>query len=272
MADTPTVQLIPLEDLKIGKGQIRLRNVGAEIDELAESIRVLGLLEPILVARTDNEKFEILAGQRRFLAVERLGHKEILAVVREPVSEVRAKTISLAENLMRRDITLADKIDACTALYKQYGSFKIVAEETGFKESLVRQFVRYEQLDAVLKEMIDIGQLDMGKALKIQRAASASGKFNADDARKLASEMPSMSSAQQDQLVRDREEEPEKQLDDLIEEQKTSKKITQILVTLLPKVKTQLDSFAMAEGTTLDDAAKTLIEEGLNLKGFGTSD
>ena len=74
MAKIKTVRDIPLDDLVIGKAQVRKRDVGKDIDELAESIRVVGLLEPIVVAPADKPgKFEIITGQRRFLAHQLLG-------------------------------------------------------------------------------------------------------------------------------------------------------------------------------------------------------
>jgi ParB family chromosome partitioning protein len=69
MTRVQEVRDIKLSDLVIGKAQVRVRSVSKEIDELAESIRVHGLLEPIVVAPTDKEGiYEILTGQRRFLA------------------------------------------------------------------------------------------------------------------------------------------------------------------------------------------------------------
>ena len=65
MATIREVREIPLDDLVIGKAQVRKRDVAKDIDELAESIRVTGLLEPIVVAPADKPgKFEIITGQR----------------------------------------------------------------------------------------------------------------------------------------------------------------------------------------------------------------
>ncbi len=131
MANTNKLVEIPLDDLKVGKGQVRTKGVQEGIDELAESIRVQGLLEPIVVCESEKKgKYEILAGQRRFLACKQLGMKTIEAVIRERKDETQAKALSLTENLMRRDITQKEKIDACTELYKKYGTIKAVIEAT----------------------------------------------------------------------------------------------------------------------------------------------
>src|SRR5436309_2261048 len=103
MPEIRELKEIPLKDLVIGKGQVRLSNVGKDLDELAESIRVVGLLEPIVVTPTEKPgQYEILTGQRRFLAHEQLKKDSILAVVlKEKVDPITAKIISLTENLVR---------------------------------------------------------------------------------------------------------------------------------------------------------------------------
>src|SRR5947207_1459369 len=121
MASSKEILDISLDDLVIGKGQVRTKDIQKGIDELAESIRVQGLLEPIVVSESSKKgKYEILAGQRRFLACKELGMKTIEAVVRNKKDDTHAKVISLTENLLRRDITQKEKIDACTDLYKKY--------------------------------------------------------------------------------------------------------------------------------------------------------
>lgn len=264
------VRSIPLSSLVVGKGQIRLRQVDASVDELAESIRKIGLLEPILVAPAkEGGKYEILAGQRRFLAASRLGLSEIEAVISEQVDETRAKVISLTENMVRRDIVLADKIDACTALYKRYGSVRTVAEETGLPEREVSKYVKYDQLNPELKQLFDEGRLKLEDALAVQRAASVRGEFDPETAAKLAAEIPSMIGAQRDRLVKDLVAEPDRSVDDVIEDQKSNRRLVQMNIRLFVSVKERLDRFADIEGTTQEDAARQLIEEGLAAKGFG---
>ena len=86
-----------MDSLEIGKGQVRLRDVGKDIDELAASIAKVGLLEPIVVAPGSAPgKFEIITGQRRFLAHKKLGAETIMAAVLDTaVDETEAKVISV---------------------------------------------------------------------------------------------------------------------------------------------------------------------------------
>ena len=84
---------------------------------------MLGLLEPIVVTPSSKAgRYEILTGQRRFLAHRRLNKATILAIVRtDEIDEHLAKGISVTENVMRVDLTRKELIDSCTSLYKKYG-------------------------------------------------------------------------------------------------------------------------------------------------------
>ena len=162
MAKIKGIKDIPLEDLVIGKGQVRVRDVGKEIDELADSISKVGLLEPIVVCPAEKAgKFQILTGQRRFLAHQQLRKKTIMALILdEPVDEMSAKALSLTENLIRRDLNSRDLIDACTALYKKYGSVQAVADETGLPHYKVAQYVKYERLPKELRALVDADECE----------------------------------------------------------------------------------------------------------------
>src|SRR6266545_552956 len=148
MARIKEVRELRLDELEIGRGQVRLRDVGKDIQELADSIAKVGQLEPIVVCPSATPgRYEIITGQRRFLAHQELRRSTITAaILDERVDETMAKVLSVTENLVRRDLNSRDLIDACTALYKKYGSIKAVADETGLPYSKVSQYVKYDQL------------------------------------------------------------------------------------------------------------------------------
>lgn len=265
MASILKVQEIPLGDLSIGKGQVRTRDVSKEIDELADSIAKVGLLEPIVVSPTEEEgKYEIVTGQRRFLAHQELGKDAILAaVLSERVDEITAKVLSVTENLVRRDLHSSDLIDVCTYLYKHYGSINAVCASTGLSSNRVREYVKYDQLIPKLKEMVDGGDVKLDTALRAQRAAEASGTIDPVEATQLALEMDPMSGAQRRAIVKARERNPDRSADDIIEEAKAGGRITQTIVTLSTEVHGALRRYATLQSTSVDDAAGMLIREAL---------
>src|SRR5262249_14124292 len=181
---------IPLSELVIGKGQVRLRDTGKEIDELAESIAKVGLLEPIVVCPADKPgQYEIITGQRRFMAHQQLGRDKIMAaIIDEKVDEMTAKVLSVTENLVRRDLNSRDLIDVCTALHKKYGSVAAVVEETGLPHNKVSDYVKYDRLQPELRVLVDQGEVNIKAALRAQDAVTAGGSYSADDAVRLARE------------------------------------------------------------------------------------
>jgi ParB family chromosome partitioning protein len=273
-AKITAIKELPLADLVIGKGQVRVRDVGKDIDELAASISKVGLLEPIVVCPAKEKgKYEILTGQRRYLAHKQLKKDKILSCILDhEVDETEAKVISVTENLVRRDLNRKDLIDACTSLFRKYGSLKDVAEETGLPYAKVSLYVKYDRLKPELKKLVDSDEVDLKVALRAQDAASATGKFNADEAVILAKELSQMSGAQQDRVVKNREEDPSADVGDLIEAAKTGERITQIVVTVGTGLHQSLKNYAKDEDTTIDDAAASLIEEALGGKGYSVGE
>jgi ParB family chromosome partitioning protein len=269
-AQIKEVKPLKLSDLVIGKGQVRVKDVGKDLDELADSIRTIGLLEPIVVSPPDKSgKYQILTGQRRFLAHRQLKKATIMAaILSEAVDESVAKAISVTENLVRSELSQRELIDACTSLYKKYGSVNAVCEETGLPNSKVKHYVKYDRLLPQLKKMVDQGDVDIKVALRAQDAASVTGKPNEKEAVMLAKEMGAMSGVQQQRIVKDRIEKPDTPVDEVIESAKTGAKVTQVIVTLSADVHSSLQKFAQSEGQAQDDAAATLIEESLEQKGF----
>jgi ParB family chromosome partitioning protein len=262
---------IPLGDLKIGKAQVRTHEPGKDIEQLAASIEKQGLLQPIVVCESEEAgKWEILTGQRRFLAHKMLKRDKITAaVLDERVDEAEAKAISITENLIRRALSGAELIDGITFLYNKYGSAKAVHEVTGIPYEDVRHYVKYPRLMPELKKMVDDGEVDIKVAVKAQDAVDVGDdKPAAGDAIKLARDMTSMSDAQRRKLVKERKENPELSVDDALEQARTGSKITQVIVTLTGDAHAALQRFAKEEGVSQDEAAAGFIEEGLVGRGL----
>ncbi len=144
---------------------------------------------------------------------------------------------------------------------------KDVAEETGLPYNHVRQFVRYDRLVEPLKDMVDSG-MKIKVAIRAQDAATIDGEINKEEAVQAAKEMETMGGTQQAKLVKMRQRNPEKGIDDVIEQTKSADKIPQITITIGTELLTGLQSYARAEETSEDDAARMFIEKGLLAEGY----
>lgn len=271
MAKITEYRDIPLDDLVIGKGQVRTVDPGRGIGDLARSIDAQGLLQPIVVCPANQPgKWEILSGQRRFLAHKLLRRTNIAAaVIDERVEEAEAKAISITENLIRRKLSGKELIDGITYLYNIYGTARAVSETTGLSYNDVREYVKYPRLASELKEMVDGGEIDVKVALRAQDACGDDDDgVNVEEAVQLAREMNNMTDIQGKKIVKERKANQDKPIDDVIEHAKSGARISQMVVTLTEDVRQAVRHFAKDESLTQDGAASTLIEEALLSRGL----
>lgn len=276
-----TYKEIKTDKLEIGKSQMRTTSTDTGIEELAENISKVGLIEPIVVFKSGT-KYEIVAGQRRFLACLGLDWETIPCMVMDspPKDDFDALALSMAENFMRLEPSERERIDACTKLYMHYGSFKAVSEATGLPSKRVSQYVKGAQLSSEMKRMVqdgklalasalaaaDAGNLDDGKSedLTIKIAQTISDeKMTPSHAKRFAKKVKAV--ANKDGAESLSEEEFTKAM-----ERQTSGKT--ISIRLSSQIDDGLSSFATESGTDKPDAGGILITEGLMAKGYVPED
>jgi ParB family chromosome partitioning protein len=130
----------------------------ASLDELASSIQEKGLLSPITVVKREDDKFDLIAGQRRFLACRRLGMKTIPAIIREKLDDTDATILSLIENVHRADMNPMDKARAYKAIYDKYQNYERVAKETSVSTSTVRKYLSLLNLSPAIQEKVSTAE------------------------------------------------------------------------------------------------------------------
>ncbi len=262
---------IPLEQLEIAESQIRNIDVGKDIQELADSIQKVGLIQPISVRPSSNGKYEIIAGQRRFLAHKLLKAPTIRAqIVTRDLDELELKLLSLHENMSRLDLSAKDEKDACLILHRRYGDINLIIQETGLPAGKVRKYLKFHSLSPKLQNMIDRGEIGIEEALRAQKAASLSGELDEEKAVSLAIEMKPLSGAQRKNLEKVFAENPKQSIEDAIEKA-TETKVVQINTTVSMTLLQGLKSYARDEGMSQDSAIASLVEEGLIDKGYVNS-
>ena len=262
---------IPLDELVIGMGQVRTQSPGKGINDLVRSIESQGLLQPIVVCPARDEgKWEILVGQRRFLAHKLLRRESIAAAVLDArVSSGEAKAISITENLIRRQLSGRELKDGILHLYNLYGSIRDVVEATGLPRGKVQDNIKYPRLIPELKQLVDDGKVDVNAAVKAQDAATdEADTVNSEFAIMLALELKPMTGVQRKRVTKVVKARPERRVEDVIEDAKTGAQVTQIIATVTVDTHAALQRFAREEGTNQDDAAASLIEEALVGRGL----
>ena len=158
------VTALPLARLQPGKYQPRTRMNAESLAELADSIRAQGLMQPILVRPLAPDRYEIIAGERRFRAAQMAGLSEVPVLVKT-VPDEAALAMALIENIQREDLNPLEEAHGVQRLIREFGfTHEQAAQAIGRSRSATSNLLRLLNLVAPVQEMLMGGQLDMGHA------------------------------------------------------------------------------------------------------------
>ena len=164
---------LPLEAIRRDGNQPRKAFDEARLQELADSIKAQGLIQPVLV-RKDGDGYRIIAGERRWRAAQLAGLKEIPAIVRE-ASDAEAFELALVENLQRADLNPIEEAEGYRRLVEEYRlTQEQVSQRVGKERSTVANALRLLGLPEEVKSLVADGSLDMGHARALLGVAKAS--------------------------------------------------------------------------------------------------
>jgi len=172
----PRIRLVPLD--KIDPNPHQARSELGNIQELMDSIKSKGILEPILI-RSKAGRFEIIAGERRFIASKNIGLKEIPCIEMD-VEENEAMEISLIENLQRKDLNLFEEADGLNALIELYGyNHQEVSEKIGKARSTITEILSISKIpDAVRTIITDSGVFSRSTIIEIAKQKTEDDMMN----------------------------------------------------------------------------------------------
>lgn len=157
------VREIPLADIRANSQQPRQWFNEDRLDELAESIRVRGVLQPILLRAVDNG-YEIIAGERRFRAAKLAGLTSIPALVRA-FDDAASAEVALIENVQRENLSVLEEGDAYRSLMSRYGYTQdALAQVVGKSRSHIANLLRLGELSPGAKQLLEEGHLPMSAA------------------------------------------------------------------------------------------------------------
>lgn len=162
------IEFLSLDDVKIQKHNVRTRDIDDGIDDLASSIKALGLLQPITAYYDSaNSRYVVLAGQRRLNAHVLLNEKypkdgfdKIKAIlIPEPTNSDDKIALSLAENITHLGMHQTDLIKAVTDLYNVYHDYDMVQEKFGLTRYVVNKYVKLARLPQKIIDAINDGEI-----------------------------------------------------------------------------------------------------------------
>ena len=162
--DEKLLKELPVDLIQRGKYQPRKDIEPESLQELADSIRAQGVMQPIIVRPVSDRKYEIIAGERRWRATQLAGLDVIPAVVRD-VSDEAAIAMALIENIQREDLNPIEEAVALQRLQREFDlTQQEVAEAVGKSRSTVANLLRLMTLAEDVRRLVEHGDLEMGHA------------------------------------------------------------------------------------------------------------
>lgn len=174
---------LPIEFLERNSAQPRYRFDEAALEELALSIKEKGLLQPILVRQVGPEKYQIVAGERRWRAAQKAGIHEVPVTVRD-LDDTEVLEVAIVENIQREDLSAIEEATAYRRLIDEFGhTQEVLAGIVGKSRSHITNLMRLLNLPQKVRDLVDEGRLTMGHARALLTAddpVSLAGKVIAD--------------------------------------------------------------------------------------------
>ncbi|MGD8643794.1 MAG: ParB/RepB/Spo0J family partition protein, partial [Chromatiales bacterium] len=154
---------LPVEEIRRGRYQPRGEIKPEALQELADSIRAQGLVQPVVVRPVEGG-FELIAGERRWRAAQLAGMHRIPAVIRE-IPDQAAAAMSLIENIQREDLNPLEEAQALQRLIAEFGlTHQQTADSVGRSRTAVTNLLRLLELSEEVKTLLADGALEMGHA------------------------------------------------------------------------------------------------------------
>lgn len=167
---------LPIDEIHPNKGQPRKRFKEDELEELADSIRQNGVLQPLLVRKVGSS-YEIVAGERRYQAAQRAGLKELPVIIKE-ISDDEVFKLALIENLQRSDLSPLEEANGYRQLIKERGlTQEELAKILSKSRSTITNTLRLLDLPEEVQRLVEEGELTAGHARAILAVPSEEGRI-----------------------------------------------------------------------------------------------
>ncbi|QOL26381.1 ParB/RepB/Spo0J family partition protein [Thalassotalea sp. LPB0316] len=158
------LRTLPIEQLKPGKYQPRKDMSPDALEELADSIKAQGVIQPVVVRSVGDNSFEIIAGERRWRAAQ-LAQLDTIPCLIKNVQDEAAVAIALIENIQREDLNAMEEAIALERLLTEFElTHQEVADAVGKSRTTVSNLLRLNNLNDEVKTLLEHGDLEMGHA------------------------------------------------------------------------------------------------------------
>ncbi|MCJ7768221.1 ParB/RepB/Spo0J family partition protein, partial [Candidatus Bathyarchaeota archaeon] len=243
---------------------VRKSNLEEGIDELARSIADIGVQQPVVVFEKKDKRYELIIGQRRFLACRKLRETKIPALITEVKGATDALVKSFSENIHRLDLDYRDKMKVAIRLLSEYGSIEKVAKTLGVSDQTVKKYLGYAAVPEAIKELVDKGRL--GAATAIEIVQNITDEEKAIEIAKLVNEFPR--SEDRGYIIDVARENPRRTVQEIARIAKKRSLMKKITIHVTERVYMAISEAAQKYEVDMEFVARGAIEEWLHTKGL----
>ena len=255
------LQSIPLDQIQPNKNQPRDSFDLEKLEELSQSIRVNGLIQPITVQRIGPAEYRIIAGERRWRACQIAGLTEIPALIRE-VAKQQLLELALVENIQREDLNPIEIALAFQHLATEHGlSHEQIAARTGKERSTVTNFLRLLKLSPFVRNELVRGSISVGHARALLNTSDES--LQASLCERVIADQLSVRSTER--LVKEHGKSP-------VSTDNAAPAPQEEATSMDPNVRAALDEMALALGTRVRLTAKSESSGRLEIEYYSQDD
>lgn len=253
---------LPIDKIDVSHFNVRRTKPDEGLDELAQSIKEIGVQQPIVVFQ-EGGRFKLIIGQRRYLACKRIGKKEIPALITKIEDETEGALVSFSENIHRTDLDYRDKMQVAEELLKRLGNITAVARKLGVSPATVSNYLGYAAVPDEIRKLVSEKKLSATTATRIAQSIPDKKK-----AIRIAHKVTEKPRAQDRlQFIEIAKENPDKTLVK-IEEIHSKTKFQKITLDLTPRILRALEQASKDYKSGREAIATLAIEEWLQERGF----
>jgi ParB family chromosome partitioning protein len=265
------IEEVKLTDIKLEGVNVRTDldtpNSKENLEELAESIKVNGLMQPILLrGKSGKPPYDVIVGQRRFMAHQLLGKNTIKATFSGDIEDNEALLLSLSENICRQELNFTDTQNAVMRLYNSYGKdVHKVKEKLGLSVKMIRSYIKIEeQASDKIKELLQDGKISMADA---KRSIDASqGDLSKADT--LIDEIVKLTKYEKKRVVEAGKAKPEANAEEIIIEAQKMRVEETIILNLPMNIHKALNKAVKDLSIDAEQITMNLLEDWLKSNDF----
>jgi len=251
---------LPMEKIEVGKKNVRKLQLQADLDKLEGSVGQLNLIQPVIVIEKGNN-YELIVGQRRYLAFEALDKTTIPALIIEPIDSLTQTVVSFGENVHRRKLPYQDTIRVCDELFKVFTGTKTekinkIVNTLGLPRSTVTRYLAYKLIPTEVQQLVSDGKLSQDVAYRI----TSSYFPNNQKIVSIAKNAARLTKSETRRAIDYGNKKPDATIEEIMEYAKNPPPIVEITVQIDPETEKVLKKLADRKKSTVIDLVKDAID------------